>query len=113
MMYVRRNDGGEVVAVSEEPLSGFVAVPADDPELRAFLERELGSPDHRKFRESDSSLIRVIEDLVDLLATKGIIRFTDLPQEAQKKLMARKSMRGQDDQLNLIDDVGDDLFDFD
>lgn len=113
MMYVRRNDGGEVVAVSEEPLSGFVAVSSDDPALRAFLDRGADAPNHQKFRESDSSLIRVIEDLVDLLATKGIIRFTDLPPEAQKKLMARKSMRGQDDQLNLIDDVGDDLFDFD
>lgn len=112
-MYVRRNDSGDVVAVSEEPLDGFVSVPADDAELQAFLAAGAGLPADQRFRESDSSLIRVIEDLVDLLAMKGVIRFTDLPPEAQQKLMARKSMRGQDDHLNLIDDVGDDLFDFD
>ncbi len=112
-MYVRRNDQGDVVAVSEEPLDGFVSVPADDEELQAFLAAGAGLPEDQRFRESDSSLIRVIEDLVDLLAMKGVIRFTDLPPEAQQKLMARKSMRGQDDHLNLIDDAGDDLFDFD
>lgn len=112
-MYVRRNESGEVIAISEEPLDGFDHAAADDPDLQAFLSGSIRIPEEQRFRESDSSLIRVIEDLVDLLATKGIIRFTDLPPEAQKKLMARKSMRGQDDQLNLIDNVGDDLFDFD
>ena len=41
------------------------------------------------------------------------MRFTDLPPEAQKKRMERKSMRGNADKLNLIDNPGDDLFDFD
>lgn len=112
-MYVRRNNNGDIFAVSEEPLDGFVSVPADDAELQEFLAAGAGVPADQRFRESDSSLIRVIEDLVDLLAMKGVIRFTDLPPEAQQKLMARKSMRGQDDHLNLIDDAGDDLFDFD
>ena len=112
-MYVRRNDKGDVVAVSEEPLDGFVSVPAEDADLQAFLTAGTGLQVDQRFRQSDSSLIRVIEDLVDLLSMKGIIRFTDLPPEAQQKLMARKSMRGQDDHLNLIDEVGDDLFDFD
>ena len=112
-MYVRRNDKGDVVAVSEEALDGFVEVAVDDADLQAFLAAGSGVPADQRFRASDSSLIRVIEDLVDLLAMKGVIRFTDLPPEAQQKLMARKSMRGQDDHLNLIDDVGDDLFDFD
>lgn len=112
-MYIRRNDSGDVVAASAEPMPGFNLVSDEDPDLQAFLTGTVGAPDSSRFRESDSSLIRVIEDLVDLLAGKGIIRFTDLPPEAQKKLMARKSMRGQGDHLDLIDDVGDDLFDFD
>ncbi len=112
-MYVRRNNSGDIVAVSEEPLEQFSAVDRDDPELQAFLHANTQLTEDQRFRESDSSLIRVIEDLVDLLASKGIIRFTDLPPEAQKKLMLRKSMRGQEDRLNLIDEAGDDLFDFD
>lgn len=112
-MYVKRNDAGEVIAVSDEPLDGFETAEADDPSLTEFVWSRASEAGENRFRESDSSLIRVIEDLVDLLATKGIIRFTDLPSEAQEKLMARKTMRVQDDHLNLVDDVGDDLFDFD
>jgi hypothetical protein len=111
-MYVKRNEQ-RIVAVSEDYLDGFEKVDPTDPELQVFLAEKTDPNRNRRFRESDSSLIRVIEDLVDLLSSKGIIRFTDLPPEAQKKLMERKSMRGNDDDLNLIDHRGDDLFDFD
>lgn len=111
-MYVKRSDQG-IVAVSAEYLDGFEMVDPRDPELRAFLTEKADLDGNRRFRESDSSLIRVIEDLVDLLSSNGIIRFTDLPPEAQQKLMERKSMRGNADDLNLIDNPGDDLFDFD
>ena len=113
MMYIRRNEQGEIIAASDEPLAGFVKVSSEDADLQAFLTSLTVDPEDSRFRESDSSLIRVIEDLVDLLTTKGIIRFTDLPSEAQDKLMVRKSLRGQDEHLNLIDEAGDDLFNFD
>jgi len=113
MMYIKRNESGEVVAFSEEQLAGFVEVPSDDAGLQSFLASTATDCVDSRFRESDSSLIRVIEDLVDLLTTKGIIRFTDLPSEAQDKLMLRKSLRGQDEHLNLIDEAGDDIFNFD
>lgn len=111
-MYVKRDERG-IVAVSEDFLDGFEEVDLQDPELQAFLTDKADLGGNRRFRESDSSLIRVIEDLVDLLSAKGIMRFTDLPPEAQKKLMERKTMRGGADNLNLIDNPGDDLFDFD
>ncbi len=113
-MYIRRNEQGEVIAASEEPLAGFVDVSSEDADLQAFLTSiTIDGPADSRLRESDSALIRVIEDLVDLLSTKGIIRFTDLPAEAQDKLMIRKSLRGQDEHLNLIDEAGDDVFNFD
>ncbi|PCM46272.1 hypothetical protein CPA50_00030 [Marinobacter sp. ANT_B65] len=112
-MYIKRNENGEVVAVSEERLAGFVEVSSDDAGLQSFLASTATDRVESRFRDSDSSLIRVIEDLVDLLTTKGIIRFTDLPPEAQDKLMLRKSLRGQDEHLNLIDEAGDDIFNFD
>ena len=111
-MYVKRNDQG-IVAVSEDFLDGFEKIDSHDAELQSFLAEKADPDGNRRFRESDSSLIRVIEDLVDLLSAKGIMRFTDLPPEAQKKLMERKSMRENADDLNLIDKPGDDLFDFD
>lgn len=113
MTYIRRNEKGDIIAASEEPLAGFVDASDDDTELQAFLAAMTADHADSRLRESDSSLIRVIEDLVDLLTTKGIIRFTDLPEQAQNKLVLRKSLRGQDEHLNLIDEAGDEFFNFD
>jgi FMN phosphatase YigB (HAD superfamily) len=42
---------------------------------------------------SDLEMIRVYEDLVDVLINKRIICLTDLPQPAQEKLLRRKHLR--------------------
>lgn len=62
--------------------------------------------------QSDTSLVRVLEDLIDALITRGVIQFTDLPDEAQAKLLERRENRvslanrlqllPQDDENGLI-----------
>jgi len=46
-------------------------------------------------RELDVDLVRVLEDVVDLLVARGIFRFTDLPDSAQQKLLFRKNLRSK------------------
>ncbi len=36
---------------------------------------------------------RVTEDLIDLLISKKVIDFSELPEQAQRKLLFRKSLR--------------------
>ena len=43
--------------------------------------------------QSDTSLVRVLEDLIDVLITRGVIQFTDLPEAAQAKLLERRETR--------------------
>ena len=38
-------------------------------------------------------MIRVIEDVIDVLISKSLINVNDLPQSVQLKLLARKSYR--------------------
>lgn len=38
-------------------------------------------------------MVRIVEDLIDLLIQKNLILLTDLPQVAQNKLLARKHLR--------------------
>lgn len=55
--------------------------------------------------ELDADFIRVLEDLIDVLVAKGVIRLTDLPAEALNKLVRRKQARTRlRDALDLIDD---------
>lgn len=57
-----------------------------------------------KLAESDQALIRVVEDLVDTLIAKDLLRFTDLPVAAQAKLLDRRSLRHSVNALNLLQD---------
>ncbi|MBV5298876.1 MAG: hypothetical protein JZU64_12285 [Rhodoferax sp.] len=43
--------------------------------------------------QTDVGLARVLEDLIDVLITRGILQFTDLPQAAQAKLLERRQSR--------------------
>ena len=62
--------------------------------------------------ESDTGLARVLEDLVDVLITRGTIQFTDLPEAAQAKLLERRQTRANRSQrLKLLpDEDSNDLF---
>lgn len=57
-----------------------------------------------KLAESDQALIRVVEDLVDTLIAKDLLRFTDLPEAAQAKLLERRNLRRSVNALNLLQD---------
>lgn len=104
MRYVARNAHGQICAVYDAPLDGaHEALAPDHPDLRAFLglaER----PAAGRLQESDLALVRVIEDLVDLLVDKGVILFTDLPAPAQEKLLDRGRLRRALSAPAVVDD---------
>jgi hypothetical protein len=63
--------------------------------------------------QTDTSLVRVLEDLIDVLITRGVIQFTDLPEAAQTKLLERRETRASlNNRLQLLptdDDSDNDL----
>ncbi|MDO8958202.1 MAG: hypothetical protein Q7U85_00545 [Rhodocyclaceae bacterium] len=54
---------------------------------------------------SDQVLVRVLEDLIETLIRKDLIRFTDLPEAAQAKLLERRTLRRS---VNALDFFGSD-----
>ncbi|MCB1917973.1 MAG: hypothetical protein KDG52_19965 [Rhodocyclaceae bacterium] len=106
MVWVKRGENGVVVSVSLEP-DGQHPDPADpaDVGVQGFVQALTGSD---TLAGSDLRLVRVIEDLIDLLIERDVIRFTDLPDAAQEKLMQRRSMRASKSSLDLISG-GDEL----
>jgi hypothetical protein len=90
MPYLRRSAEGAIVAlVNEASPEASEFLPSEHPEIRAFL----GQDATDNFAGLDSDFIRVMEDLIDVLIAKGVLRLTDLPPQAQRKLLARKDMR--------------------
>ncbi len=63
-----------------------------------------------EIQQSDPEMIRVYEDLIDLLIGKNIVRLTDFPPAAQAKLLRRRQMRAMlapfSDVVSSDDDQG-------
>jgi hypothetical protein len=106
MPYVKRDAHGRIVAVSVEPVGdGWHEIDAESAELAAFGEALQHS--QTELAASDLGLARVLEDVIDLLVDRSLIRFTDLPEAAQKKLTSRRSARASMRRLNLLDNEQD------
>jgi hypothetical protein len=102
MPYVQLDESGQVIAMSAEPKPGFDEIAADSPELNMFFERS--GVALSVFHASDAGVIRVLDDLINLLVDGNIIRFTDLPQEAQAKLLERRSLREASGHWEFLED---------
>lgn len=109
MPYIQRGADGKIIAVSNDPLNApSEQISSDAPELHAFVERLTDSGD--VFETSDMKLIRVIEDVIDLLIAKNVICITELPQPVQAKLMERRSLRHSLNSLTLFGDDDQNIF---
>ncbi len=82
-VFVVRDPDGKVSGLSASAAEGGEPASIDDPDVQAFL------------HQLDVDLVRVLEDVVDLLVAGGVFRFTDLPESAQQKLLFRKNLRSQ------------------
>ena len=103
MAYIFKNAQGVVVAASAAESFGedWTFVEDNSKEYLEFLENSLAK--NAPFRESDIQLARVLEDLISILIERNLIRFTDFPQAAQKRLNDRQSMR-KNTQLSKLTD---------
>jgi hypothetical protein len=100
MFHVIRNADGAIQAVARQALPASEPVDERDPELMLFLSGGVSPPG---FDAADAEFVRVLEDLIDTLISKNVIRHTDLPPAAQQKLVKRKGLRNRmQGALNLL-----------
>ena len=108
MLYVERSGEGKIIALHRSPHpNAGEQKSALDEEILDFLHTTVDA-DSRKLllSLSDMATIRLIEDLIDLLIQKEIIFFTELPEQAQKKIIERKRLREKmASQGLMVDDI--------
>lgn len=94
MLYLIRNEQGQITSLSANPVINSTVADITDPEVVMFLASNNEASNPQEFLEkSDSDVSRIIEDLIELLISKNTILFTDLPEAAQQKLLSRKLAR--------------------
>lgn len=108
MPYVMRDAKGRIKAIYDKPRKDAKEkLPAGHKEITSFLaegegdEKATQSLASQSLQETDESMVRISEDLVSVLVRKKLIKFTDLPESAQKKLMNRSQLRNQLDKFDV------------
>jgi len=92
MVYIKRDEQGKIVALINKNSPDTEQLPVEHPEVIEFLSLNEGN-ERAKFLHSDLQLIRVLEDLIDVLISKNIITITDFPKPVIDKLLARQTIR--------------------
>jgi hypothetical protein len=108
MLYIKRDDEGKIIALHNKPEAGADEQKSImDDEIIGFLNNSVDTdPWMQLLSLSDIGIIRILEDLIDLLIKKNIILFTELPEQAQAKINERKQIRQklETDHL-MVDDI--------
>ncbi|MFZ3183998.1 MAG: tryptophan synthase subunit beta [Pseudomonas sp.] len=112
MVYVQRDFDGRLLRVERKPFAQMTETLAvENEELHAWLTtREEVHARLAKLKDSDLELVRVLEDLVDVLVSRGVIRYTDLPEAARAKLHERAETRAKLEGLSGL--LGDEEHEF-
>lgn len=92
MLYVQRGDDGKIVALHNSPSPAATEEKSFmDEEVMAFLAATDAWA--KLLARSDAGTVRVLEDLIDLLVRKNVINFTELPDQAQRRINERRALR--------------------
>lgn len=116
MPFVARDENHRIIAIyNKSSEQAKEELPPTNSEVLNFLFNDQTMPvkpeksnfmeEFNEMRISDLGLIRVLEDLINVLIEKEVILITDLPEPAVARLQTRKIIRTR---LEMISKVLDD-----
>jgi hypothetical protein len=106
MIYIKRKPDQSIEDLQFTPTSGYEEASLFSPEIKAFVENTQNETMIRQLlNQLDMDMVRVIEDVIDVMIDKDLIRFTDLPEPVQNKLIFKRSIRNaMGPGISLIED---------
>ncbi|MBF8673764.1 tryptophan synthase subunit beta [Pseudomonas fulva] len=103
MFYVQRDAAGQLQRVQATAFDEFTEMlPADHADIQEWFADDVVENSLNQLKQSDLDMIRVLEDLIDVLTAKGVFKITDLPPGAQAKLLNRSTARKALSSLNNL-----------
>lgn len=107
MIYLERDTQGKIIALRREYTPGMECRQSVDNEILEFLgHQKTDDAVLQILAATDVGIMRILEDLINLLISKNIIMSTELPEEAQNKLQQRQQIRQKIGRETLIvDDI--------
>lgn len=106
MIYIQRNAVNEIENIYFSPAPNLEEISLHDPKLKTFIETAPNSEEiiQKVLTQLDLDMVRVIEDMIDILINKNIMLFTDLPDAVQNKILFKKSIRNLSNNQSIIEE---------
>lgn len=94
MIYVLKDQHGRIIDLDFTEKNGYEKQSLYDAEIKKFI-ADTNNDDLIKttMTKMDLEMVRVTEDIIDILIQKEIMLFTDLPEAVQNKLMFKRFLR--------------------
>lgn len=95
MYFIERDTHGRILRVESDTFPGATEQSHETTtEIAEWLKvHHMRTSTIQELQQSDLDMVRVLEDLIDVLMSKGVISITDLPPAAQNKLFNRAQAR--------------------
>lgn len=95
MIYIERNAQGEICNLEFTPSANREEICLTSEELVNYIRNsdEREGLTRRVLDQLDLDMVRVIEDLIDIMIDRNLMRFTDLPGPVQNKLLFKRKIR--------------------
>lgn len=106
MIYIERNANGDIENIQFAPGSNLEEISMHDPKLKEFIEYAPNSEEiiQKVLDRLDLDMVRVIEDVIDIMIDKNLILFTDLPDPVRNKILFKKTIRNLSHNTSIIED---------
>ncbi|MDX1351840.1 MAG: hypothetical protein R3254_02440 [Thiomicrorhabdus sp.] len=106
MLYIEKNSAGEIENIHFSPQENLEEISLHDPKLKAFIENAPNSDEiiQKVLNRLDLDMVRIIEDVIDILIDKNVMLFTDLPDPVQNKILFKKNIRNLSSNNSIIED---------
>lgn len=109
MIYIKRNSENEIVDIQFDAKEGYEKSSIFNEEIKSFIRNSNNAQLIKNVMSTlDLDMVRVTEDIIDVLIQKELILFTDLPEAVQNKLVFKRFLRESLNPMeNLMDDDDD------
>ena len=94
MIYIKRDESNKIVDINFSEKAGYEQYSIFNNEIKQFIV-DADNEDLIKLTmmKLDLEMVRVTEDIIEILIDKEIMLFTDLPEAVQNKLMFKRFLR--------------------
>ena len=106
MIYVKRNDNHKIIDLVFKPIDDYEEISIQAQEITDFINASEDSAEliQEILNRLDLKMIRVIEDVIELMIKKKLILMTELPVEVQNQLLFKQRLRSMNTPIKTIAD---------